>query len=85
MPPVLPNTRGFGHLAFEVENVESKLIEIEEHGGTRFGEITKREIEEVGIITFIYVRDPDGNLIELQNWKHFFPQKILLTDNKLNP
>lgn len=30
---------------------------------------TKRNIEGVGIITFIYVRDPDGNLIELQSWK----------------
>jgi len=32
-------------------------------------EIWKRKIEGVGELTFIYARDPDGNLIELQNWK----------------
>lgn len=66
--PILPNTRGFGHLAFEVDDVEETLKELENNGGTKFGAITKRRVEGVGTITFIYVRDPEGNLIELQNW-----------------
>ena len=64
-----PNTRGFGHIAFEVDSVENILEDILKNGGQVNGEITKRKIEGVGEITFIYARDPEGNLIELQNWK----------------
>jgi len=67
--PVAPNQRGFGHLAFEVDNVKKILKKIEKHGGSKSGEVVKRKVDGVGIITFIYVRDPDGNLIEIQNWK----------------
>lgn len=66
---VTPNQRGFGHIAFEVADVEMKVNEIIEHGGKKHGAVTKRTIEGVGLITFIYVRDPDGNLIELQSWE----------------
>ena len=66
---VAPNQRGFGHLAFEVDDVESTLNLLLEHGGSKNGEISERMVEGVGIITFIYTRDPEGNLIELQNWK----------------
>lgn len=65
----VPNSKGFGHIAFEVESVEHVLDILIENGGEAFGEITKRKIEGVGELTFIYVRDPEGNLIELQNWK----------------
>jgi len=64
-----PNTKGFGHIAFEVDNVESILKKLKLHGGSTNGSITKREIDGVGIITFVYARDPEGNLIELQHWK----------------
>jgi len=64
-----PKKRGFGHIAFEVEQVEQVLETLLKNGGTTFGEITKRKVENVGEITFIYVRDPEGNLIELQSWK----------------
>ncbi|MEL6627732.1 MAG: VOC family protein [Bacteroidota bacterium] len=67
--PISPNQRGFGHLAFEVDDVEKTLYEIEANGGIKQGEITSRWVEGVGEITFVYVRDPEGNLIELQNWK----------------
>jgi len=66
---VLPNKRGFGHIAFEVDNVEMVLDSLERNGGEAFGKITKRLVENVGEITFIYARDPEGNLIELQSWK----------------
>lgn len=64
-----PNKRGFGHIAFEVKSVEVVSQTIVDHGGTIFGEITKREVKGVGEITFVYARDPEGNLIELQSWK----------------
>lgn len=67
---VSPNQRGFGHIAFEVESVEVVLENLENNGGTASGEVTKRKVEGVGEITFVYARDPEGNLIELQSWKY---------------
>jgi catechol 2,3-dioxygenase-like lactoylglutathione lyase family enzyme len=66
---ILPNTKGFGHIAFEVESVELVLENLKRNGGKAFGKITKKEVSGVGEITFIYARDPEGNLIELQSWK----------------
>lgn len=66
---VMPNKRGFGHIAFEVESVEETFASLEKNGGKACGEITKKEVAGVGEITFIYARDPEGNLIELQSWK----------------
>ena len=66
---VPPNKRGFGHIAFEVERVEVVLEDLLKNGGSANGEITKRSVEGVGEITFVYARDPEGNLIELQSWK----------------
>ena len=66
--PVPPNKRGFGHIAFEVENVEAVLGILKKNGGMASGEITKRKVDGVGEITFVYARDPEGNLIELQSW-----------------
>ena len=32
------------------------------------GEIAKIEISGVGVLTIAYARDPEGNIIEVQNW-----------------
>lgn len=66
---ISPNKRGYCHIAFEVESVEIMLETLVKNGGNVFGEITKRKIKGVGEITFVYTRDPEGNLIELQSWK----------------
>ena len=66
---VAPNKRGFGHIAFEVDSVELVLKTLETNGGKAFGEITKKMVQGVGEITFVYARDPEGNLIELQSWR----------------
>ena len=66
--PISPNKRGFGHIAFEVKSVEKTLESVLKNDGTKSGEITKRKIEGAGEITFVYARDPEGNLIELQSW-----------------
>ncbi len=63
-----PNTKGFGHIAFEVDCVETILEKLVQNGGTTFGSVTKRKIDGVGEITFVYARDPENNLIELQSW-----------------
>lgn len=65
---IMPNKRGFGHIAFEVDDVHAALVDVVENGGSEFGSTTKRRVEGVGEITFAYCRDPEGNLIELQRW-----------------
>lgn len=64
-----PNRRGFGHIAFEVDDVQQTLNNVLSNGGSSKGEIVEREVSGVGQITFTYARDPEGNLIELQSWK----------------
>lgn len=63
-----PNKRGYGHIAFEVDNVEQTLEQLISNGGTAHGEIVVKAIKDLGEITFTYARDPEGNLIELQSW-----------------
>lgn len=63
------NCRGFGHIAFHVEDVEATAKEVICHGGSEVGELIKTNIEGVGLLTFQYLRDPEGNIIEVQNWQ----------------
>jgi predicted enzyme related to lactoylglutathione lyase len=63
-----PNHRGLGHLAFEVEDVEATLASVVANGGAGIGEVTVRDVEGLGTFAFVYVRDPEGNIIELQSW-----------------
>jgi len=67
-PQINPNTKGIGHLAFEVSDVDNVLQLVLANGGSSNGEVVNRQVAGVGKITFVYARDPDGNLIELQQW-----------------
>ena len=62
------NSPGLAHLAFEVDDVESAARAVLEHGGSTVGELTNKEIPGAGVITFQYLADPEGNVIELQRW-----------------
>ena len=62
------NRMGLGHLAFEVEDIEATLNLVLAHGGKKLGELSSNSVKGVGVITFIYVCDPENNIIELQNW-----------------
>lgn len=68
MDPVA-NRKGFGHIAFRVDNVERVLSQVLKHGGAQLGTVVESEIPGAGFITFVYAKDPDGNIIELQSWK----------------
>ncbi|MEA4925899.1 MAG: VOC family protein [Syntrophomonadaceae bacterium] len=63
------NGQGLGHIAFEVDSVEEVLHKLLAHGGTRVGELVKKEYPGVGWLTMVYTRDPEGNIIEIQNWQ----------------
>ena len=62
------NRLGYGHLAFEVDDVEARLDEVLRHGGGSLGEVVVRDVPGVGRLTFVYATDPEGNVIELQSW-----------------
>jgi predicted enzyme related to lactoylglutathione lyase len=68
LEPIL-NRKGFGHIAFKVNNVEEVLTKLLENGGKKVGEVVKTEILNAGHLTFVYAKDIDGNIIEIQNWK----------------
>jgi len=74
--PSVPHRKGFGHIAFEVEDVAKVLEEVLLHGGSKQGEISGKFIEGVGYITLIYAKDPEGNIIELQNWNRDYEKGI---------
>ena len=63
-----PNRPGFGHLAFAVDDVHATWERVLDAGGQPLGEITSKAVPGVGILEFVYVRDPEGNIIELQKW-----------------
>lgn len=62
------NQPGFAHIAFEVDDVEAAREEVLAAGGGSVGEIVTAEITNAGTITFVYLTDPEGNIIELQKW-----------------
>ena len=67
--PIAANREGIMHLAFEVDDVEQVLTSVLCHGGNKVGDITSSEVKGVGLLTFVYCADPEGNIIELQAWK----------------
>ena len=62
------NRPGFGHIAFEVADVRQAVRAVEAAGGGAVGEIAQRTIPGAGEIVFAYLTDPEGNLIEVQQW-----------------
>ncbi|MFW6034867.1 MAG: VOC family protein [Halanaerobiales bacterium] len=62
------NKEGFGHIAFYVDDVQDVLRKVILNGGKKLGEVIKKDYGELGILTAVYVKDPEGNFIELQNW-----------------
>ncbi|MEM9831612.1 MAG: VOC family protein [Bacteroidota bacterium] len=68
-PTPKANRKGLGHLAFLVDDVALMREKILRYGGQDLGKITEAEVVEVGKITFIYMTDPEGNILEIQHWE----------------
>ena len=62
------NRPGLAHLAFEVPSVEQARREVLTAGGSAVGEIVTLTTSEGKQVTWCYVTDPEGNIIELQAW-----------------
>lgn len=64
--PAEVNRPGFGHIAFAVPDVEAAHALVLANGGTPLGEIVTTRVGEGFDVQWCYVRDPEGNIIELQ-------------------
>ena len=62
------NRPGFGHIAFAVDDVEVARAEVLAAGGSAVGEVVTLTTSMGNRVTWCYVTDPEGNIIELQNW-----------------
>ncbi len=67
--PLMANHTGFTHIAFEVEDVDKTLSEAINYGAEKLGRVTRKVIDGVGTLKFIYFRDPEGNIVEIQSWE----------------
>jgi len=67
-PPRI-NRKGFAHIAFHVDSVERVLEILLENGGNRLCDVVRKDYGDMGILTAVYAADPEGNFIEIQNWK----------------
>lgn len=65
--PVL-NRPGLAHIAFAVDEVEAALAAVLAAGGAAVGERVTLDVPGAGHVAFVYVTDPEGNIIELQRW-----------------
>jgi catechol 2,3-dioxygenase-like lactoylglutathione lyase family enzyme len=65
--PVI-NRPGFAHIAFAVDDVSRARKEVIDAGGGIVGEIVTLQTATGAKVTFCYLTDPEGNIIELQSW-----------------
>jgi catechol 2,3-dioxygenase-like lactoylglutathione lyase family enzyme len=65
--PITPNRLGYGHIAFLVDNIEKILQKALANGAKKIGEIVTKEYPK-GITSYIYISDPEGNIVEIQKW-----------------
>ncbi|MCI0519580.1 MAG: VOC family protein [Chloroflexi bacterium] len=62
------NRPGYGHIAFAVDDVAAAQRAILDLGGQAVGEVVTLQTVTGARVTWCYVTDPEGNIIELQAW-----------------
>jgi predicted enzyme related to lactoylglutathione lyase len=66
-PKTAVNRPGFAHIAFAVDDVAVAWEAVIKAGGRAVGEIVTLQTAAGVDITWCYVTDPEGNILELQN------------------
>jgi predicted enzyme related to lactoylglutathione lyase len=66
-PATAINRPGFGHIAFVVEDVPAAREAVLAAGGKPVGEIVTLTNAAGARLTWVYVTDPEGNVLELQS------------------
>jgi predicted enzyme related to lactoylglutathione lyase len=65
--PRAVNQPGFAHIAFSVSSASEARALVLSHGGSAVGEVVTTTVSPTTRITWCYVRDPEGNIVELQS------------------
>lgn len=76
MPDALPpaaNRPGFQHIAFGVPSVPEARAAVLAAGGRPIGSVVTLQTADGRFVTWTYVTDPEGNIIELQSWSDTRP------------
>jgi predicted enzyme related to lactoylglutathione lyase len=66
-PETAVNRPGYGHIAFQVLDVDEARNAVINAGGKPVGEVVTVKLLNGAQITWCYVTDPEGNIIELQS------------------
>lgn len=61
-PPLRPNDHGYTHLALEVTDIEAEYARLSASGML----FARPDVMDGGAIKAVYGKDPDGNVIEIQ-------------------
>jgi glyoxylase I family protein len=72
--PSMPNRPGLTHIAFEVDDVDRTLKRALEEGAQLLGNVSKMTVNGVCSLKFVYIRDPEGNIVEIQSSKRWKKQ-----------
>jgi catechol 2,3-dioxygenase-like lactoylglutathione lyase family enzyme len=67
-PQTVVNRPGYGHIAFEVDDVDRARKAVLDGGGRAIGEVVTLTTGAGARVTWCYVTDPEDNMIELQAW-----------------
>lgn len=59
---------GLAHIAFEVAEVEEARAQVLAAGGGSVGDVVTLTTAAGTRVTWCYLTDPEGNIIELQSW-----------------
>jgi catechol 2,3-dioxygenase-like lactoylglutathione lyase family enzyme len=69
------NEPGFGHLSFQMEDIGDALSKIIKAGGTQIGQVTDFGAPDEPYL-IAYARDPEGNVLELEQISNGVPPGI---------
>jgi predicted enzyme related to lactoylglutathione lyase len=72
-PTSAPNRPGFRHIAFAVPSVAAARDAVLAAGGGVVGEVVTTQTKDGRFVTWTYLTDPEGNIIELQAWSDTAP------------
>lgn len=71
--PSAPDRPGFRHIAFAVPSVAAARDAVLAAGGGVIGEIVTTQTKDGRFVTWTYLTDPEGNILELQSWSDTAP------------
>jgi catechol 2,3-dioxygenase-like lactoylglutathione lyase family enzyme len=77
LTPCMLNRAGLNHITFEVDDVDRTFNAALKHGAQPLGPVSKVTVVGVCDLKFVYFRDPEGNIVEIQSRKEWKRQKSI--------